>query len=268
MQNLPAQIKLIAIFVTGILAIVLILLINPFVIIEAGHRGVVLNWGAVSGKVLNEGIHWVTPIAQSVQKIEVRTQKYEATASAYSKDTQTVETQIVLTYHIKPEAVNTIYQELAMEYESKIVAPAIQESVKAITARFTAQELIEDRQKVKDEISSIVAERLSKRDIVAEELSITNFSFKDAYEAAIEAKQVSQQTALKAENDLTRIKVEAQQTIETAKAQAEAIRISAQAINSTGGKDYVQLEAIKKWNGVLPAQMIPGATVPFINLTK
>ena len=254
--------------IVTVILLAILLMINPFVIIDAGHRGVVLNWGAVSGEVLGEGLHWVTPISQSVQKIEVRTQKYEASASAYSEDTQTVDTQIVLTYHLKPEAVNTLYQELELDYESKIIAPAIQESVKAITANYTAQELIEQRAKVKDEISLIVSERLAKRDLVAEELSITNFSFKPAYEAAIEAKQVSQQEALKASNDYERIKIEADQRVAQARGEAEAIKIQAQAVNSQGGADYVQMKAIEKWDGHLPAQMIPGATVPFINLSK
>jgi len=250
------------------LVVVTILIVNPFVIVDAGHPGVVLNWGAVSGTVLEEGIHFVTPIAQSVKKIEVRTVKLDATASAYSKDLQTVEANTALNYHVMADSVNTLFQTIGMDYEARIVTPAIQEAVKSVTARFTAQELIEKRAEVKDEIKVELSTRLAKSFLQLDEFSITNLSFSEAYEQAIEAKQVSQQQALKAENDLTRIKVEAAQRIAQATAEAEAIRISAQAINSQGGADYVQLQAISKWDGHLPAQMIPGATVPFINLNK
>lgn len=267
MEN-QSSIKLVVSVVLGILLIALILMINPFVIINAGHRGVVLTWGAVSGKVLGEGIHFVTPIAQSVKEIEVRTVKMDAEASAYSKDLQTVTTKVALNYHVLPDSVNTLYQTIGMDYETRVVVPAVQESVKAVTAKFTAQQLIEERATVKDEIKLGLAERLTRNNLNLDEFSIIDFSFSDSYEQAVEAKQVSQQQALKAENDLTRIKVEADQRVAQARAEAEAIKIQAQAINSQGGADYVQMKAIEKWDGHLPSQMIPGGTVPFINLNK
>ena len=237
-------------------------------IIDAGHRGVVLTWGAVSGTVLSEGIHFVTPVAQTVKQIEVRTVKLDATASAYSKDLQTVEANTALNYHVNATSVNTLFQTIGMDYETRIVTPAIQEAVKSVTARFTAQELIEKRAAVKDEIKVELTDRLAKNYLTLDEFSITNLSFSEAYEQAIEAKQVSQQQSLKAENDLTRIKVEAEQRVAQAQAEAEAIKIQAQSISAQGGAEYVQMKAIEKWDGHLPVQMIPGATVPFINLSK
>jgi regulator of protease activity HflC (stomatin/prohibitin superfamily) len=142
----------------------------------------------------------------------------------------------------------------------------VQESVKAATAQFTAQELIELRPKVKDEIRRHLAERLHARHIVADDFSIVNFDFSDSYEQSVEAKQVAQQNALKAENDLRRIRVEAEQRIAQATAEAEAIRIQAEAIRSQGGSEYVQLQAIAKWDGHLPEQFVPGSAIPFLNL--
>lgn len=253
--------------VVAVISLALFLMINPFVLISAGHRGVVLEWGAVSGKILSEGISYRIPIYQKIVKLDIQTQKLTVKALAYSKDIQTVESELALNYNLKPEAVNALWQEVGKDYQSRIIDPAIQESVKASTAKFTAQELIEERPKVKDEIKVELNNRLNKYFIVSE-FSIIDFTFSDSYEQAIEAKQVAQQNALKAENDLTRIKVEAEQRIAQATAEAKAIQIQAEAITQTGGAEYVNLKAVEKWNGILPIQMIPNATLPFINLNR
>lgn len=262
------QIKLLVLGISAFLVIVLALILNPFVIITAGHRGVVQTWGAVSDKVLMEGIHWRTPIAQSVVKMDVRTVKYEAEALAYSKDIQTVDAKLALNYHLNADRVNKVYQEIGKDYESRIINPAMQESLKAVSAKFTAQELIEKREQVKDEVKGQLAERLSVRNIVVDELSIVNFDFSPEYERAVEEKQVAQQDALTAKNKLEQVKYEAEQRIATATAEAKAIQIQAEAITQTGGAEYVNLKAVEKWNGILPTQMIPGGALPFINLTK
>jgi regulator of protease activity HflC (stomatin/prohibitin superfamily) len=250
--------------VLAVLALIIFLVVNPFVLISAGHRGVVLNWGAVSGTVLTEGIHWRTPIYQKVVKLDVQTQKLTMKTVAYSKDIQTVETELALNYNLKHEAVNTLWQDVGKDYEARIIDPAIQESVKSATAKFTAQELIEERPKVKEEIKMELDKRLSKYFALIE-FSIIDFAFSEEYERAIELKQVAQQNALKAENDLNRIEVEAKQRIAQATAEAEAIRIQAQAITQQGGAEYVNLKSVEKWNGVLPTYVL-GGSMPFINI--
>jgi regulator of protease activity HflC (stomatin/prohibitin superfamily) len=258
--------------VSTIVAIILFMIFNPFVIIGAGQRGVVMTWGAVSDRVLAEGIHWRTPIVQNVVKVEVRTVKHEVDAPAYSKDLQIVDAKIALNYHISPERANKVFQEIGKDYEIRIIDPAIQESVKSVSAKFTAQELIEKREIVKDEIKNHLKVRLLERNILVDELSIVNFDFSEAYEKAIDAKQVAQQQALKAENDLKRIKVEAEQRVAQAQAEAEAIRAQSNAANN---EKYVALkalevqqEAIKKWDGKLPQTFVPGSALPFLNIGK
>jgi len=166
---------------------------------------------------------------------------------------------------------NKLWQEVGGDYESRLIDPSIQESVKAVTAKFTAQELIEQRAKVKDDIKSELFTRLGNY-FVVDEFSIIDFSFSDEYEKAVEAKQVAQQSALKAENDLQRIKTEAEQRIAQAKAEAEAIKLQSDAANNDKYINLKALEvqkiAVEKWNGVLPTQMTPNAALPFINLTK
>ena len=267
MEN-EKKIKWVVRFVGVLIALGIVMLVQPFVLVPAGHRGIVLNWGAVSDNVMNEGLNFKIPVMQKIKIVEVRTIKLERPAVSYSKDLQTVEAAIALTYHLEALKVNKLYQEVGGDYQGRIIDPAVQESVKAVTAKFTAPELVDQRAKVKDEIKASLAERLLAYDIIVEDVSITNFEFSQVYEQAIEAKQVAQQNALKAENELVRIKVEAEQKIATARAEAESIRIQAQAINSQGGADFVALQAIAKWDGRLPVQMIPNSSVPFINLSK
>lgn len=255
---------------TAVLAVVVLLaitILNPFVMVGAGERGIVLTWGAVGDKILGEGLHLIAPIMQKVVITDVKTKKHEVQAVAYSKDLQTVDTVIALNYHPAIESVNKLYQEIGSDFEARVIDPAIQESVKATTALFAAQDLIEQRPKVKEEIKKHLFDRLSPKYIIIDDFSIVNFDFSENYERAVEQKQVAQQQALKAENELKRIKIEAEQRIAQAEAEAKAIQIQAQAITQTGGKDYVQLKAVEKWNGQLPQNMIPGGTVPFLDLT-
>lgn len=268
MENEEPKIKKLVIAIGAIMiGLIAFLILNPIVIVRAGQRGVILEWGAVSDKILDEGINWVMPIKNDVKKMDVQTQKLTIKTLAYSKDIQTVESELALNYNLRSEYVNLLWQEVGGDYQSRIIDPAIQESVKSATAKFTAQELIEQRPRVKEEIKIELNNRLTKYFTITE-FSIIDFSFSDEYEKAIEAKQVAQQNALKAENDLNRIKVEAEQRVAQATAEAEAIKIQAQAITQQGGQSYVDLQAIQKWDGKLPTQMIPAATLPFINLTK
>lgn len=251
-----------------VIVLVVLLIINPFVKIDAGERGVILNWGKVSDQVLDEGLHFRTPIVQKIKKIDVTVQKVEAGADAASKDLQTVTTDIALNYSVDPQFANKVYQTYRNNHVERVILPAIQEKVKATTAQYTAEELITKRTDVKGTLKSLISERLAEAHLLVDDISITNFSFSEGFDAAIEAKQTAEQDALKAENELRRIKIEAEQKVATAQAEAEAIRIQAQAVTQQGGKDYVQLKAIEQWDGKLPTQMIPGATVPFIDLTR
>jgi len=252
-----------------VLASVIILLLNPFTIVNAGEKGVVLNWGAVSNRILNEGLHLIVPVYQSVKKINTKTVKYETGVAAYSGDSQTLETQIALNYHLRGDKVNKIYQEIGDigAVEDTIINPSIQETVKAAIAKSPAQELIEKRAALLEEIRANLSEKLEKRNIVFDDVSMINFRFSDQYEKAVELKQVAQQQALKAENDLKRIKTEAEQRVTQAQAEAEAIKIQTEAITQQGGKDYVQLKAIEQWDGALPKSMVSNATLPFLNIT-
>lgn len=266
--------------VTGVVVAVLViafLALNPFVIIGAGQRGVVTRWGAVQDKIMDEGFHVRVPVMEQVHKIDVRIQKAETQkASAASKDLQVVTTDIAVNYHQDPGQVNKIYQEIGREFKARIIDPAVQEGLKASTAQFTAEELITQRPIVKEKIVDILKTRLEKYGLIVDEISITEFDFSKAYNDAIEAKQVAEQKAKEAEWKLAEVRVAAQQQVAQAEAEAKAITVKASAeagaIKIKGealrqNPLLIELEAVLRWNGVLPTLM-GGGVVPFVDINK
>ncbi len=249
----------------GVLSVVIILfIISLFVtIVPAGHRGVVLTWGAVEKFPMNEGLNFRMPVAQSVILMSVQTQKYTAGASSASEDLQIVSTEVTLNYRLLPMDTPKIYQELSIDFEDRIIQPAIQEAVKASTAKYTAEELITKRELAKDEIEKALTIRVEKfGGINVQSVSITDFDFSPEFNKAIEEKVTAEQDALKAKNVLERIKFEAEQRVTKARAEAEAIRIEAQALKEN--PQLVSLRWVEKWNGQLPTFMAGGGQVDFL----
>jgi regulator of protease activity HflC (stomatin/prohibitin superfamily) len=231
----------------------------PITIVQAGHRGVPHRFGKVFDHTIDEGIHWVGFFTR-VTHFEVRTKKIEVEADSASKDLQSVQTTIALNYHVDRDNAHKLYQEIGVMYNDRILQPAIQESVKSATAQYTAEEMITKRPEVKALIQHELEARMANRYIVVDEFSIVDFSFSKEFDEAIEMKQTAEQQALKAERDLDRIKLEAQQAIETAKAEAESLRLQKQQITP----DLIQLRWIEKWDGELPQYM--GSMNPFVGL--
>lgn len=244
----PFGIKAAIWIVGGVVALAILFFIWPFAQIGAGERGVVTKLGAYE-REMGPGLHWRTPFVEGVTNFNVQTQKEQVAATAASKDLQTVNATVAVNYNIDPNKVGTIFVNIGEEYKTKVIDPAIQEVVKAVTAGYTAEELITKRPTVTDEIQSQLTAKLATSNILVTGVSIINFDFSDSFNTAIEAKVTAQQNALAAQNKLQQIQFEAQQTIATAQAQAEAIKIQAQAINSQGGADYVALQKIKQWDG-------------------
>lgn len=244
-----------------LLVVLLILTYNSFQVVGAGERGVVFSQiGGVQETVRGEGLQFKVPFLQTIIPIDVRIHKAETSASASSKDLQMVSSRIALNYHIAPDQASQIYQDVGTLYKERLIDPAVQEAVKAVTAQFTAEELITRRAEVSTLIKEMLAQRLVVRDIVVDEFNIVDFNFSDVFNQAIEAKQTAEQEALKAQRDLERIKIEAEQTVTAARAEAESQRLQRETITTT----ILQLRAIEKWDGVLP-QVTSGA-VPFIDL--
>ena len=245
-------------------------------IVDAGHRGVLLHWNAVDVAFppLDEGLHFVVPFQDSVVNMEVRTLKFVKSTSSASKDLQTVSTEVTVNYHPSPESINVLYKEVGLDYENRVIQPAIEEVVKQVTANYNAEELITKRPLVKSDIEVEIGKRLNNFNIITDIVSITDFQFSQLFAQAIESKVEAEQKAFKAVNDLKRIQVEAQQrqaqaqgialgNIAEANGEAEAIRI----INSALSSNPFYLEWLKTqaWDGVLPLVVGEGGT-PFIQI--
>lgn len=239
--------------VIGIVLIILLTIFWPFVIVGAGQRGVVTNFGKVSGVVHDEGLHFRIPIAQSVKKINVRVQKDAVKAEAASKDLQDVNIDVVVNYHINPQRVNAVFQQIGDNEDvfEKIIAPNTNEIVKASSAEFSAQDIIQKRQQLKDNIDKRLIERLITYGIILDDVSLTNVDFSTDFNKAIENKQIAQQEAERA-----------RLLVEKARQEAEANRLSQTALTP----EILQNRFLEKWNGVLP--LYYGGELPFLTITR
>ena len=248
----------------GIIALLFFFFLSPFGTIAAGERGVHLRFTAVTGKVFGEGLYFRFPLIESVQMMDVKVQKYEMKSDAASKDLQTVHSVVALNFHIDPDRVANMYQDVGLQFKDRIIDPGMQEAIKASTAKFTAEELITKRELVRDEIKAQLKARLKERNILVDEFNIVNFEFSKNFNDAIEAKVTAEQQALAAKNKLEQIKFEADQKIAEARGKAEAMTIESNALKSN--PQILELRALEKWNGTLP--QVTGGAIPFINLPK
>ncbi len=252
-------------------AFFLTILQDTVVIIPAGHRGIVFD--TVKGIMpvsLKEGINYLTPYLQQVTIMDVRVQKAEFTASAASKDLQMVHTTIAVNILPDEAEVPWLYKSVGIDYAEKIVHPAVQEVLKASSALYTAEELVTKREQVKQVINDELAKILKKSNIILKETYLTDFQFSPEFEKAIESKQVAEQDALKAQRDLQRIKIEAEQQVAKARAEAEGLRMQKGAITTELlelRRIEMQKLAIEKWDGQMP-QVMMGGNTPFVDVGK
>ena len=257
----------------GVVSVVILLFVISMIrFVDQGERGVVLRFGEVD-RLWDSGLHFKLPIVEKVYMFSVRTHKIEVDASASSFDLQDVSTKIAVHINIPEQNVARIYTEYGSgdKFVGRIVLPAIQEAVKLSTARFTADKLITEREKVKEGIVAYLSDRLTEAGIALSNTDITDFRFSGSFNAAIEEKVRAEQEALREKNVLERVKYEAEQKVVKAEAEAESIRL--QAISLQNSPQYiekleleVQQDAIEKWNGVLPTHFVPNSAVPFVNV--
>jgi regulator of protease activity HflC (stomatin/prohibitin superfamily) len=249
------------IIAVGVVVFLIILLANSVSVIPVGKVGIKTQFGEIKGNTLESGLNFKLPFIQNINKINCQVQKIEVNASAASKDMQTVTSKLAINYSIDKISATKLYKDIGVKYEEIIISPTIQETVKNITAQFTAEELIAKRSEVSNKISDNLIVKLKDKGINIIGVNIVNFDFSEAYNKAIEDKQVAQQNTLKAIQDLERIKVEAEQRIVNAKSNAEANRLLEQSLTA----EILNQKAIEKWNGVLPVT-IAGGTIPFVNI--
>lgn len=238
--------------------LVLALLSSFFVVVGAGERGVLMRFGQVQKIILDEGIHFILPLVNTVKKLSVRVQKQEISAEASSKDLQDVFTDIALNWHILPQEANLMFQQIGGEEAviERVITPAIEEVLKAVMARYTAEEIITEREAVKAEVDTELSLRLSTYHVVVDDVSLVHVHFSERFRDAVEAKQIAEQEAKRAGFTALKALKEAETKVNLARGEAEAHQI----LMKTLTPEILQRQAIERWNGNLPLVMGEGTT--------
>ncbi len=272
---------------TKIIAVVLVVVLASAILftmvrtVPAGYKGVLLNWGEALS-VEGEGFHWISPIGQDIALVNIQIQKAVATESTASSDLQEVTSTVAVNYRLDSNQVLTIYKDLRNDYEARVIAPNIQEALKASTAKYVATELITERESVKDSFLNILKSKLSAYGIDVLSVSVTDFQFSPSFTQAIEAKVTAEQNALAAQNKLKQIEYEAQQQVIQASANATALvtianananatiisaNATAQAVQIIQAQltpEYIQYLYAIGWDGKLPLYWSGNSITPFV----
>lgn len=247
----------------GVLALLLIITFTSATRnIDTGKIGVVTQYGRVTGRELDEGFNWVLPWGvNNVTVYDVKTQKVEAQAGAATKDLQDVNATIVLTYSLNQGKVKEVHQAVGKNFQAIEIDPQVQEAFKAVSANYTASELITSRAEVKAAVVKNLKERVEKNGRYnIQDVAITDFKFSAAFNAAIEAVQIANQQVAQKRQELESVRVEAEKTIAQANAAAEAQRAQQASLTP----ELLQKQAIEKWDGKLPVYSTGGNT--FFNI--
>jgi regulator of protease activity HflC (stomatin/prohibitin superfamily) len=257
-----------------ILLIVFIVLWGTFVIVPAGHRGVVLWWGSVEQRIMGEGLNFKVPIAERVIKVDVKVQPHPfKEIDAASKEYQMVKLTGMMNFHIDPSYVNDLYQKVGLDFANKVIDPAFNDFVKEVVPIYPITEILPKREEIRKRAMSKLGDNLARYHIIVDDIYFANIRFSPEYERAVEAKQVAQQQVETQRQVLAQREIEAQQKVATAKGEAESILVVAQgqakandALSRSISPILVQYKSIEKWNGILP--QVSGGGIPLIDLGK
>jgi len=254
--------------------VVFILLWGTFVIVPAGHRGVVLWWGSVEKRIMGEGLNFKVPITESVIKVDVRVQPHPfKEIDAASKEYQMVKLTGMMNFHIDPSYVNDLYQKVGLDFANKVIDPAFNDFVKEVVPIYPITEILPKREEIRKKAMTKLGDNLARYHIIVDDIYFANIRFTPDYERAIEAKQVAQQQVETQRQVLAQREIEAQQKVATAKGEAESILVVAQGqakANEVLARSIspilVEYKSIERWNGILP--QVSGSSMPFIDLRK
>jgi regulator of protease activity HflC (stomatin/prohibitin superfamily) len=263
-NNYKVPTPLIFYAIGGLFFLMLFGFLKPFAIVNAGERGVVMRFGKVQDAILDEGLHPIIPIVNTVKKLTVRVQKNDVDAEASSKDLQDIKVNVAVNWHVEPTAVNKVFQRLGDEEQIvlRIINPAVSEVVKAATAKKTAEEIITKRTELKEEIDVQLKERLGSYGLGVDDVSLVDISFSSEFAKAIEAKQIAEQEAKRADFEALKAEKQAQADVNRAKGLAEAQRLQRLTLTS----ELLQQQAIDKWDGKFPLVLGGEGALPFINI--
>ena len=247
-----------------LLLVCLIVMVNPFVMVGPGERGIKIRLGQVQMESYSEGLHLVVPFIDKFRTMDVKTQKNTLITQVYTKDIQQANIKYVINYNVQPDSVNKLFQHVGMDYESKILTPVVEGTIKDIIGKWNAQDLIANREKATGDILFKLQTQLKDNYINVTDFQMVDINYSKVFEQAIESKVTAEQEALKAKNKTVQVQEEAKQKVIAAEAEARSMSIRAQALSQN--KSLVQYEAVQKWDGKMPQYML-GNSVPFINVS-
>ncbi len=233
-------------------------------VIDTGFRGIKTRFGKVVGEPLVEGIYFYNPITTDIKTIDTRVQRSQLKMSAYTKDVQQADLVITINSSVDENNAHILYQEIGMDYKTKVLTPQILKAVKDTIGKWEADLLVSNREKASDEILKSLKESMAPAHIQVQGVVIEDINYSTQFERAIEEKQIATQDAIKAKNKTKQVEEEANQKILSAKAEAESMRIRSQALSQN--QNLVAYEAVQKWDGKLPVNIYGSAPLPFINI--
>ena len=246
------------------LLIVFIVMCNPFVMVGPGERGIKIRLGQVEQTSYGEGLHLIFPFIQKFRTMDVKTQRNTFTTQVYTKDIQQARITYVINYNVQPESVTKLFQTVGLDYESKVLTPVVEGTIKDIIGKWNAQDLISNRERATGDILFKLQNQLKDNCINVSDFQMTDINYSKVFEQAIESKVTAEQEAQRAKNKTVQVQEEARQKVIAAEAEARSMAIRAQALSQN--KSLVQYEAVQKWDGKMPQYML-GNSVPFINVS-
>lgn len=253
-----------------VLLLVLIIFFASTTIVPTGHIGVVTLYQNVQDKYLDAGFHFVKPFVEDVHDVDIRTKKYANTVEGSAKDLQIVNITMSINYQIKPDKVTELYKKVGKDYSDIILNPALQSSLKASMAKFTAEEMITKRAEVSNTITEELNTRLEDYFSISA-VNLENIGFTDEYNKAIEAKTTNEQKAQAEKAQLEIIKVQNEQKINTAEAEAKVRELQSQSVTDKSLEQLrleIQREMIRKWNGAFPTTMLSEDPAMLFNINN
>ena len=228
--------------------IVLMLFFMSFRIINSGQVGIKVRFGKVVDTQMNEGINFKIPIIEKIVKMNIQVQKIEIETESSSKDLQLVAMKLAVNYRVDSEKATSLYKNVGTKYQDVVLQPAIQESIKAVTSKYTAEELITKRNEVSNECMVELNKKVQRYGLNIDNFNIINFNFSNEFNKAIEEKQVAEQKVLTAKQELEKEKIEAEKKIVKAEAEKRANELKQQTLTD----NIIKEKFIEKWNGELP----------------
>jgi regulator of protease activity HflC (stomatin/prohibitin superfamily) len=254
--------------VVGIVALLvfIIAIFGSFTQVGVGEVGIVKHFGAIDldhPDVFDPGIHTKVPFRDDVVIFDTRIQKEQVESSAASKDGVTIHSTITINFHIEAAKAPLILQNIGANYKERIIDQQIQQAFKDVTAQYAGLELIQKREEVALKAKGVLKDKLSPYYIVVDEFTIPNYEFPKEFNDAILATQVANQQNLQAKQLQEKARTEAETALIVAQGLANAQKAQA----TTLTPEYLQLQAINKWNGQLPQYLTPNTPLPFIGTT-